>query len=789
MADPTISIAFRFHVNFYHSYRGDSLDDRGIGPDIRVIRSILDSLDSLNARGIPVCGTWDIENYYSLEQYIPQHAPDILERIQARVAAKQDEVELMSWNNGLISAHTREEFDRAIGWAITNPAGSGLADLFASYAPIVRPQECMLTPSQIPAYREHGVEAVSIYYSALPFNGFSTFVPLMPLRNRYNPLTLRGPDDSSITLLPAYNHGDIADHLPGLRHWARTLRRKQIRGKLGTPRSQGIRARGESHPDDLLLLIDMDADDVFWEGIDMPILPRLFRSFSGLTALVEQVASLDYVRFVRPYDYLRTHSPVDEISFGQDTADGSFDGYSSWAEKRENHEIWGLIDEARVLCSATRRALTARAPDSGGAADPASTSEASWEALDRSLTARLLAMSTTHFGLASPVMNADRLNDARRHARTARDAAREAWANSRNALDGSNAYYDPETELLSSGEGARGTAINRSGKPLDKLVNPDGSTESFAERGAYQGDIQKKADGRLRLTIDFDQKDAISVMSGGTPLLDRLGGAWFRYDNRVVNLPANDRHHERRHDPFSRGGYVERPGAGVRWSERIWHPVDPDRLYIETTLDLPETPPRYRDKAKASRLAREWDARWQEIAPCELIPNLGCTVDRPATVWKHNFMDDLSSFALNYHQFSRNRDLDSSNNQITDGWIAVSGPERGILVAYDRAGGLSSFAFCPIRTRIRGARQEVRLNPFGTYYGRQWHYPSAATGFGRMMALQMADQLDSYAPSYAGWRSTFGLMVAFYRCDVPGGPPPEGLQRDALLFSTPAVGV
>ena len=83
-ADPKIYLAVRFHVNFYHSYRGDTPDELGYGKDIRIIRGILDGLDRLNAEGIAVNGTWDIENYYSLEKYIPQFAPDTIERIKAR---------------------------------------------------------------------------------------------------------------------------------------------------------------------------------------------------------------------------------------------------------------------------------------------------------------------------------------------------------------------------------------------------------------------------------------------------------------------------------------------------------------------------------------------------------------------------------------------------------------------------------------------------------------------------------------------------------------------------------
>ncbi|HRZ90642.1 MAG TPA: hypothetical protein P5117_14265, partial [Spirochaetia bacterium] len=89
---PAVHLAFRFHVNFYHSYRGDSLDERGIGKDIRIIRGILADLDRLNSEGIPVRGTWDIENYYSLETLMPRHAPDLVEGIARRVREDRDEI-------------------------------------------------------------------------------------------------------------------------------------------------------------------------------------------------------------------------------------------------------------------------------------------------------------------------------------------------------------------------------------------------------------------------------------------------------------------------------------------------------------------------------------------------------------------------------------------------------------------------------------------------------------------------------------------------------------------------
>ena len=64
-----IYLAFRFHGNFYHSYRGDTPDELGFGKDIRIIRHILDTLEDFNAKGVDVRGTWDYENYFSLEIY------------------------------------------------------------------------------------------------------------------------------------------------------------------------------------------------------------------------------------------------------------------------------------------------------------------------------------------------------------------------------------------------------------------------------------------------------------------------------------------------------------------------------------------------------------------------------------------------------------------------------------------------------------------------------------------------------------------------------------------------
>src|SRR5512136_786305 len=264
---PDIHLAFRFHGNFYHSYRGDTPDELGFGKDIRIIRHLIETLDELNGHGIPVRGTWDFENTFSLGRIMPACCPDIIAALQRRVRDGRDEMQLMSYNNGLISAHTAGEFEAAIRRCLRNAEGSGLRDLFGDdFTSMVRPQEMMFTPIHLKLYKACGVDSISLFYSALPFNAFSNFVPPLAFAERYNPLTLTYPGiEENMTLVPCCNSGDLADHLT-LRRWVKHMRRQQL---------------ALEKPQDVLLLIDMDADDEFWMGYDVPILKGRFSTMSG----------------------------------------------------------------------------------------------------------------------------------------------------------------------------------------------------------------------------------------------------------------------------------------------------------------------------------------------------------------------------------------------------------------------------------------------------------------------------------------------------------------------------
>jgi len=181
---------------------------------------------------------------------------------------------------------------------------------------------------------------------------------------------------------------------------------------------------------------------------------------------------------------------------------------------------------------------------------------------------------------------------------------------------------------------------------------------------------------------------------------------------------------------------------------------------------------------RSQRLARTWDARYREVAPFEMHPALGATRDAPVRVWRHGFDDSVASYALDYHRFGPNAEPDSLDNHVTDGWVAVSGPARGLLVAQSDA-LQTIYAFCPMRVRLDGERQSVHLNPFGSYHGKQGRHPTATTGLGRLAALLFGDNFDPYAPSWEGDALRCSLLLAPYA----GDRPPDALQRDALVFA------
>ena len=55
-----------------------------------------------------------MDNAFTTDDWMVEYSPDIITRISERVANGQDEIRLMSWNNGAMASSTEEEFAESV---------------------------------------------------------------------------------------------------------------------------------------------------------------------------------------------------------------------------------------------------------------------------------------------------------------------------------------------------------------------------------------------------------------------------------------------------------------------------------------------------------------------------------------------------------------------------------------------------------------------------------------------------------------------------------------------------
>lgn len=790
-AERNVHLAFGFHVNCYHSYRGDTNDALGFGGDIRIIRHIINVLDKANQDGVPVKGTWDFENAYSLEEILPKYAPDIIENVKRRQNENGDENILMGYNNGALSAMTEEEFAASINLAIRNEKKSGLEDIFGSCERIIRPQEVMFTPSETALYEKAGIKAVCLYYSCIPFDAFRTVIPQLPDRDAFNPLTYTY-QNHSVTILPTYSHSDIMD-AGSLRWWVTDLHERQKSGEIDT---------------DVFLFINIDADSFLWEPLNAPKFIQKMPCGSGLQGLIDETKDLPFIVYDTPGGYLKEHESVREIFFGEDVADGNLSGYASWAEKPFNRQIWTRLERARTYANA---------------ADQEKREGAGFDE-------RVRLLSTTHFGLASPVMNIVReekalaLSDEMQNKDCKTDAQGVATNGNLNARvpitpvkEGDNyiAFLLKENSQILSAEltldpktcddvtrmeiTAENDTLNYTLIPMEyyddgylKTVYLIGRVGSAAQNRAVKININFRKDSNSEVREPSDGVDygLPEVLLRTGKMRMRLSGttgfpvfyegdeffaewnSWIEYDGRkyVFDRPTVA--------PLVLGG----EGKGIRLSGEIHLPNEISKgtylfdfvasevitgYFVYSDVTYPYTLEDHEISSQASNLGRYSDVKWQQTAPMELTLHENDAV----TVYKRNFMDDISSFPLSdfWTAFPENKTMAAFNHQLTGGILAVDDGKGGLVLAHSRQ-VLSSMAHCPMKLFSRNAdllipqyhrgkssheerrNRIVSLNPFGHYFGRQRYYPTRGNGCVMVVYNMTMPQARSIAPAYNGAR-------------------------------------
>lgn len=759
-----VHVGFGFHVNCYHSYRGDTDDEYGFGGDIRTIRYILNTLDKYNAKGIPVKGTWDFENAYSLEEILPKHAPDIIKRVKERQKKNGDENILMSYNNGALSAMTKDEFCASVKWAISNDKESGLRDVFGSYVPVVRPQEMMFTPSDASLYQEIGIHTVCLYYSCVPFDGFRTILPKLTEEQAYNPLTYRYKN-GQINILPTYSHSDIMD-IGSLHYWVKELHRKQMNEEINR---------------DVFLFINIDADSFLWEPFPVPGFLKKRPNFNGLEGLIEEIKELPYVVFDTPGNYLENHECAGEIFFEEDIADGNFSGYSSWAEKPFNRLIWTRLERARMYAALYKR-----------------------DKISPSFEERIKLLSTTHFGLASPVLNYTReqtaLELSNKMVEIEEATLREKWEQKEHKIKEnqiwlkniSNSSFITTQLMFNQGFCRDIRTLKVKGKQLYNYVAVpmqywgDGSVKSiylmcrfekYKKKYKMTFHIKKENKNEQEERECFLFKDEVGTQlhvlkNGKMPHIYSKKGellasidSWITYHGRKFSF----------NKPEIKCLALAGNGVGIKLTGEIFLPGEVEHgtytytffsmkkergIYVISEIQYPYTRETEAIACKSFNLGRYTDSKWEEVVPMEFTMELS----RYAKVGKRNFMNDYSAyrFADFWEAYPQNSKMYSMNHQLTGGFLAIHDSDRGMVFSHARQVS-GSMAHAPIRYQRKGEQCRIKLNAYGTYYGKQRYYPSAGNGSVMEIFNLTMPQAKSLAPSYNGAFERTIQRVSDYR--------------------------
>lgn len=756
-----IHVAFGFHLNCYHSYRGDTNDGLGFGSDIRIIRKIISSLNELNEQGIPAKGTWDSENFFSLEKILPEFAPDIIEGIKERCIKYGDENIIMGYSNGALSAMNEDEFCASINLAVTNPEGSGLKDIFGDCEMIVRPQEVMFTPSQVSLYNKCGVKALCLYYSCVPFDAFRTIVPKLPDELAFNPLNYSYKGES-LTIIPTYNNSDICD-AGCLRGWVKDLRSKQESGEINN---------------DLFMFVNMDADAIFWETMNLPVVKNKLANTDGIHGLVTEIADLDYVVFDTPGGYIKNHKPLGNIEFRQDTADGNFTGYASWSEKPYNRKIWTTIDRARAM-SAVNAESDKDSP---------------------SFKDRVLLLSTTHFGLATPVLNIQREEKANALADSIQSLEKAALPKTEKiTLHNITGGTLQSIQLKINGDITADTMVIESESLSDYVVVPAGRDSVFAVmrfnevKDSYALNITKGEKKPFESLLSLETKSSVikfSPISGVREVVlngKKIGGRDFL--TSFINYGDKKHFFE-----IKKVGHIPCGGNGnaVRIEGEINLPNEEeggsfvydfftfngaDMIFVKTSVKYPYTTEADSISTENSTLGRYTDMKWLEASPFVLKPDFG----KDISVIKRNFFGDVSAYPTSSFKESDslNDSLASFNHQLTGGFVGLTTPENGFIVANNRQ-VLNSMAHCPMRLDKDGT---VHLNPFGHFYGKQRHHWSRGNDEILNVFTLVTPQAKSIAPAYNGVCEMAFLSL----CMFEGNEPSADYLADITSFADGAV--
>ena len=842
------------HINYYHSYRGDSKGETGFGKDLAMMRGILDELDKIEDMNLKfgnmrMC--WDYADTFFSIQLQKEYQLDVLDRVIERVKAGKDEVLIGSWGNTMQPVMDTEEFLQQHNWFLENSMGIGVNQLFSGrVAPYARTQESMFTQGMIELYAKIGVKGICNYYSMYGFDTSRPYInPRLDWNQQYGLVEFKSTlSEASCLMIPTYAFGDILDFY-SIKKWFEFIRKRQEKGDIS------------GHA---LIFLNFDMDYENWVGLKLPKFMKWMPNSRGLKEFAEAVDHYDYVEFTNLIDIVPNLEIHGDCILREDVADGMWNGYYNWAQKYDNTKFWTLGQEARWL-KCISDTLISNHTVKNSISEINDLLRNKDESHDSYMKNQILFASTTNYGMAVPFLHPDRRKTAMNFGlkafysseRAANLAVKESLITLNNGLQEYefNIFIMPITNRgISEKENIElsdftlvkmelpsplSEVIQKKGKSLrflnnyskedlnsfniyeedsslifEALIPRSDFTHNNSKIASYaitfsdtvQNNVKREigaTNNYLKnkyLSLKFDENaKIISVKFKGkefaVPKFLESSISYGNTENPKQYTSDKDKIFILRDgsDGFSASiiiqseFFIEKEYL-VQTEKRLKIYNDLPSLFVEVSMKIPHIIGKSKNIGRSDGTSyfveEEYQNKWQEIIPCEIRSNI-FGVDGFLKVWKHNFLGVTDYFTLDMKEVdSKNANIDCLVANVSDGWMALTDNEKGLLVGYDSLKA-ANFAFSPLKIKDKGfgdtklKAQQVRINPFGTYFGKIFHYWSKGSGHAQKIVAQIIGTNESTAPTFSGKTLSFDLIISPFL----GNTPPRSIQSSADHFS------
>ncbi len=841
------------HINYYHSYRGDSQGESGFGMDLRFMDEILKQLEDIEDDGL--CGgkipvSWDYADIFWSIQLQKEYQQIVLDKVIERCKVGKDEVIIGSWGNTAQPILDAEEFQTDQKWYLENSMGIGVKELFPGrIAPYVRSQETMFTQGMIEQYIKAGIKGVGLYYSVFPFDSTRPFIkPRLNWNQMFNPIKFNSViSDASIIMIPMYSFGDIIDYY-SIKKWFELIREKQKSDEIS------------GH---CLVFLNFDMDANTWTGIKLPKFVQWMPNSRGIRELAEAVDMYDYIKFGTLVDVIPKLKIHGETTLRVDVADGLWNGYYNWAQKYDNTKFWTRGQRSRWLKCISDSLIDIGLTDQTKSKINKYIREET-DLSDTYLKNKILFASTTNFGLSMPFLHPHRYKTAMIYAIKAHQAAKSAadfaikekfieliktknikeyqfivlpivnrgiteyerkpiksqifvkselpseiseiLQNERlNLLLGDNnskgisysVYQNEETQKLQIESFFSQSCFQTEGYNISTLKTSENKTNISNKQKSIRATpklieneyikISLNNNGKITSVTYNDKEFGCHNFLESAVRFGKKKGKRFCSSNNNVNVMRDGS------DNFSASIRIESKfelikGQLVYAYKTITLYNEIPFIFISTDVTLPDIKGKSISVDGTSSVQELYDIRWKEIMPCELKPKI-LGKDTPLRIWKHNFLGHTTYFDLDMREVDpKNSDIECLVGNISDGWVALSNGEKGMLIGFNSLKA-ANFAFSPIKVREKGfgdtkeRLQQIRINPFGTYYGKMLHYWTDGTGHAQKIVPKVTTTYRSSAPTFSGKNVSFELIISPYL----GDKPPESLISFANHYSLPPL--